>query len=656
MRALVAVVAAAIPLTGGVARAQTFLDIALTLGKEPEAVVLPFTIATAGTYRLTVTDFGSTAGPPRLARADAAVTHGSELVTSQGVTTATTTGAAMRTFTATPGEHRLTLIGQPNAPAATVGSAGVRIDDPASGAVLLETLQAFETPRAPTASPATFEHELAVQGGAYTLEITDFALPQPLAMLQTTVIRRSDGAIVANVTGAGPIALTAGASDTFEVFLYAELAPTAARGLVGVNLRDVGGAVAAAEVHELGDWPHRYPVDLAAAAQLNASLADLGFPLPLAALGAEVVRDARRAASRFGPGVPVSFAAAAGRYDVYVDAVPATTSPGSFGLRLVSPAGALLDEVESVTAPQPLTDVAAIDTHFDVATAGSYALTLTDFGAAGFFDAFESLALALARDDQIVQTLTASGTITFAATPGRYSVAILADPSGAAGEGLLGVRVADAAGATTLLDFTEAVGTDFRAATFTVAGAGNVDVRIADLAFPASFARLRAAVTHGAERVAEIVGAGTFTFAATPGVYHVSLLAEPAAGVGYGTLGVRASVQAPGPVVTLTASAASVTVGSAVTLTWSAANASTCTASGGWSGARAASGTESVPGLRSATTFTLTCAGAGGSQAASVTVGVTAEQRSGGGSVDALLLALLMGTLLAARRRGNAPR
>jgi hypothetical protein len=78
----------------------------------------------------------------------------------------------------------------------------------------------------------------------------------------------------------------------------------------------------------------------------------------------------------------------------------------------------------------------------------------------------------------------------------------------------------------------------------------------------------------------------------------------------------------PPPTVTLTANPTSLTSGQTSTLTWSSTNASSCTASGGWSGARATSGTQSVSPT-STTTYTLACTGIGGttSQSATVTVG-----------------------------------
>jgi hypothetical protein len=78
------------------------------------------------------------------------------------------------------------------------------------------------------------------------------------------------------------------------------------------------------------------------------------------------------------------------------------------------------------------------------------------------------------------------------------------------------------------------------------------------------------------------------------------------------------------PTVQLTASPASITSGSSSTLTWSSTNASSCGASGGWSGAKAVSGSQSTGNLTANTTFMLTCTGTAGSASQSAAVSVTA--------------------------------
>jgi hypothetical protein len=78
---------------------------------------------------------------------------------------------------------------------------------------------------------------------------------------------------------------------------------------------------------------------------------------------------------------------------------------------------------------------------------------------------------------------------------------------------------------------------------------------------------------------------------------------------------------------TLTLGSASVEVGSSTTLAWSSAGATSCTASGAWSGALAASGSETVtPTYVGTQTYTLTCSNLGGQTAAvSATLNATAQ-------------------------------
>lgn len=89
------------------------------------------------------------------------------------------------------------------------------------------------------------------------------------------------------------------------------------------------------------------------------------------------------------------------------------------------------------------------------------------------------------------------------------------------------------------------------------------------------------------------------------------------------------SVTTPAAAVTLTASPSTVKSGAPSTLTWSSTNATSCTASGGWTGGKAASGSQSTSALTATTTYTLTCSGAGGSAAQSAMVTVSASPPSG---------------------------
>ncbi|GBE47736.1 hypothetical protein BMS3Bbin12_00901 [bacterium BMS3Bbin12] len=78
----------------------------------------------------------------------------------------------------------------------------------------------------------------------------------------------------------------------------------------------------------------------------------------------------------------------------------------------------------------------------------------------------------------------------------------------------------------------------------------------------------------------------------------------------------------PAPRISLTANPVSVGAGGSAALTWSVTGATSCTASGGWSGARPTAGRTDTGALSATTTYTLACSGPGGdtSAAASVTV------------------------------------
>jgi serine protease len=63
-------------------------------------------------------------------------------------------------------------------------------------------------------------------------------------------------------------------------------------------------------------------------------------------------------------------------------------------------------------------------------------------------------------------------------------------------------------------------------------------------------------------------------------------------------------------------------MGGTANLTWSTTNASSCTATGGWTGSRPTSGSESVANLRVSTTFTLACTNAGVTVSTAVSIDV----------------------------------
>jgi hypothetical protein len=122
------------------------------------------------------------------------------------------------------------------------------------------------------------------------------------------------------------------------------------------------------------------------------------------------------------------------------------------------------------------------------------------------------------------------------------------------------------------------------------------------------------------------------------------------------------TVPAPNPP-TLSLGSQSITAGTSTTITWSSSGATSCTASGSWSGMLATSGMQTLtPTTAGSYAYSLICANStGSSTASSVTLTVTAAPApsGGGGGGGALGLAALLGLgamCLARARRSLRPR
>lgn len=116
-----------------------------------------------------------------------------------------------------------------------------------------------------------------------------------------------------------------------------------------------------------------------------------------------------------------------------------------------------------------------------------------------------------------------------------------------------------------------------------------------------------------------------------------------------------ASSPAGSPTLHFTAAPSSIQAGQSATLSWSSTNATSCTASGGWTGSKAPSGTQIVTPTAT-TTYTLQCTGPGGTSPAAqaivqvtvpaptLTVGLSANPAAGTAPLTSTLTATLGGT------------
>jgi hypothetical protein len=94
----------------------------------------------------------------------------------------------------------------------------------------------------------------------------------------------------------------------------------------------------------------------------------------------------------------------------------------------------------------------------------------------------------------------------------------------------------------------------------------------------------------------------------------------------------------PTPTVQLSADWTLVAIGQPITVNWTTSNATTCIASGSWSGSRPSSGTETIVISSSPATFSLDCSGVGGSASADLVVNGVTPAGSGTLADDVLVL------------------
>ncbi len=652
--------AAAFLIVGGVAQAQqtTLLDEVRTVGAAGAAVPVELSvdIVSAGNYEVVLTDLGAQSGaalgPVRLG-----VTRGGTLLTPElsapGTLPFTAVAASSYTIRVT------------GSPGAGIGSGLIRIDVRAAGSTTsLETFVAMLAP--PPGEPAAglflLDTPLTVPNtGSYDVTLRDLQLPQalPTDSLLLAVVEEG-GPLVTQLSIAtgNPVSqtVTLDSSRQYHVFSIAVPATPTSGGLYTFDVSPTGGGAAAlSRTVPVGGAVLLGSINLAAGAHTLA-LRDLAFPVALSAAVVDVVQSGQLIAQAPAVG-DVAFTATAGPHEIYAFGVAANGEIGGSLNAAISPTGqpAAFSAAHVFAAP----DAQAFTYEAGIANAANFRVRLADYQ---FPAAFQALRLAAVQDGAIVGTrIVGAGSTDIAALQGKLT--LLAVARGATGGSLFGVDVTPTALGAVAFETTQGLGGTFVSRKLSVNNSMSFDVRVSDLAFPGAFANLSTAVTRGSERVGIIFGGGTFPFTATPGNYFLNLIAVPGANQTAGTYAVSVTERPPPPVVTLAATPAAVTgSGGAVDLTWSSQAATSCAASGGWSGAKPVSGTERTQNITAATTFTLACSGAGGTTTQSVTVNVIADPPAGGGgggggAFDALWLALLSACVFVTcllRRRGGA--
>jgi hypothetical protein len=628
-----------------------------------------FNIATAGTYTVKLVDIGATLTPPApVGSVELAISSGSQLVTltpsSSSRTATELTGAGTATFTASPGPYVIHVAGMPGQVPGS-GPIGVQVTDSGnnvvSGSAFSGTLAL--PPTAVQSNIGTLVQNFSAPAGTYQLTLSDLSFPQQLTTLTVTLVSLTSGNAY-NLPAAGSQTLTLPA-DSYTVVALGQAGGAVNAGLFSVTFTpSAGGAPVFAQTVPVGAVQSLGGPTLSVATY-TLTTADLHYPAALTQLGAIVVLNGRSVAQVTSePGGSQPFTASAATYQVFGLALPSSTSAqypgtGSYAVSLQSSAGSVALDVARAVASSTSGFVAySYDTAASDASNSpqSYQLDLADFS---YPTQFAHIIAAAAQGigptgtPAVLGNPTASpGAGTQMVTPaaGAVSLLVLAQPANASGNtaGLFGLDWEVSGSSTPTFETTQATGSLFSTRTVNVTAAGNYQVSVADLGFPAPFANLAVFITRGASTAGSAYGAGSFPFPATPGNYDISFIEQGSSASSAGTYAISLTTAPPAPAITFSSNSTSVSSGSTVMLTWSVQNATSCSLSGGGfsNAAESVSGSATSQALTATTTFTLSCTGAGGSSSSKqVVVTVTPAPSGGGGGGGAIggdLLAFLL--------------
>ncbi len=599
-----------------------------------------FTISAAGTYTLTLTDQGEIAqsGAAAFSSLYVVITRGAQKIAMLTMPGNASTISANITLVA--GSYQAQVMG------ITSGASSYVVElKNAANAVVWNDAGDINATVAPDFS--TLEQVVSlVPGHSYTLSLTDHVFPAALDSLIANVTQ-AGGVPGCNVVAGSTCSFTA---TTAEAAVFALADPdTGGKGLYGVKLVDnTNSAVVLGASYPVGELPDALNIPLPATDAYTLTTTDLAVPVALTAFKSVLVQGAVHLGNQSTTGT-MAFTASNGVAQLYVQATAGSGEVGLFGVNVVRGSTQIYSDVQPVENAVVNGEAGYV---FDaqITTPGTYTVKLTDFVAP---QSLASVSMAVSQNGQLLGQQASSGELTINnVSVGTLSVAVLPVAGGTSGSGLFGVTVTPSGGAA-VLEVTQGIGGAFDSSSVTIAQAGSYGLRITDLLAPASFDNLIITLTRGAQQfgtVHGVGGSGEFPFIATPGVYTLNVVAKAKSSAGFAMHGIRV---AAAPVISLQASSSSVGSGSPVTLTWNATDADSCSASGGWSGSKAVSGSETIASIAAQTTFTLSCTGVARTSTQSVTVKLTAAQassKSGGGMMGMYWILMFAGMTLLRRR------
>lgn len=623
-----------------------------------------FTISTAANYVVTLTDLQF---PAELVSAGVVVTQNGAIAGSAQLTAPATNASV--SLPSASGNYTLYVFGVPTTSSTySIGTFAVCVALAASPSNCIDTnsakqtlsfsgnITAQNTSANATVTPLSTTLNVTT-AGAYTFGFADLSFPTALATQPQVALFQ--GSTPITPPGQSTPSITAGTSlnlapGTYTLLSIAQADPTVQEGLYSLSVTGTGGATPLlSEAVPVGLLPAAATFNNPSAQNLTLTVADYAFPGALASASALLTANGVVVGSASSAGGAQSLPAPSGTLSLWTYGAPGSTA-GTFSADVSGGGADLYTTAQAVAGPSGSTTFSYAYV-VPVTTAGAFQSTATDLQ---FPSQLASLSFAVAQGGSILQTSTTAGTVNFNLTAGNAVVlaAAGAPTTGSSGSntppvGLFDINVqSTGSAASVLFDQTQNVSATpslFNTQTLAVTDSASYDVTLTDLKFPAAFDSLALIVTRGSQVLGKVFGSGPLSFTSSPGDYLLTFVATPSSDQQFGLYGL--SVVYSPPTVTLTASASTAATGSSITLTFSSTNATSCTASGGWTGSEPTSASTATETLSATTTYTLTCTGAGGTAAQSVTVTATTAPSSshhGGGAVDVGALSGLLGLVL----------
>ena len=598
-----------------------------------------FTIASAQDLIVTLTD---SQVPAELSTATVVVTQAGTLVGSATLAPPATTASVK--ISGAVGQYVLRVIGAPNA-SYSFGTFTVCVAPQSSPANCLQNASIagnITTPSAasdPTISTQSINLNV-VTAGTYTISFADDKFPVALNLAPNLALFQGSQPVALAIQNGTAVALNSG---TYTLLAIAQADQTVKAGLYAIAITGPQSvAPLLNSTFPVGGLLAVTPQSTNPTSQsLTLKISDFGFPAQLASASALVTGGATNLGTASSVGGPSTFAAPAGPLLIWSYAA-AGANAGTYEVDLNTSTASIVQAAYGVNSGTSL----GFAFLTPALTAGvSYQASASDFQ---FPAPLSGLQVAVAQNGAILQigadqTTAAPSTVTFVPVAGPVILLVNATTP-TSGNGLFDVNVQNAAASPTLVfDKTQAASINglFDTQPIILGTAGDFNVTLTDLDFPAQLQDLALVVSSGGTILGKIFGGGTFSVAAQPGTYQLTFVATPASQQQYGLYAVQMVYSAP--TVTLTASPTTVVAGGTTTLSWTTADATSCTASGGnWTSSPAIGSGMVAIVVAATTTYTLNCSGPGGATAQSVTVTATpAPSHSGGGSIDLGLLVFL---------------